>query len=104
MEERRSSRRYSVSLPAKAVIAATKQVCQGMVTDISFSGVRFVCEENIEKDQQLDVTFFIEEQELTLKARVVWSASLDDPKNVNHGLQVVGVVFDGDTGVFQNRM
>ncbi|MFH2137313.1 MAG: PilZ domain-containing protein [Candidatus Omnitrophota bacterium] len=102
MQERRGCRRYSVSFPAKAIITDTQQVFEGTVTDISFSGVRFICGQNIEDDRQLEVTLSIEDQELTLKARVIWSASFNDPNKVNHGLKVIGVMFDGDRKVLED--
>ena len=97
MQERRSSRRYSVSLKARAIIAGTQQSYDGKVTDINFSGVRFVCSEKIEKDQQVELILSIEEQDITLKAVVVWSARLEDLEGIQHGMKVIGVVFVGDT-------
>ncbi|MBU1043582.1 MAG: PilZ domain-containing protein [Candidatus Omnitrophica bacterium] len=96
MQERRSSRRYAVVLEAKAIILGTEQVYEGKVTDISFSGVRFVCSEKIEKDQQLELTLVIEEQEVTLKAVVVWAEHLEPLAGIQHGMKVVGVAFVGD--------
>ena len=96
MEERRSLCRYPVSLKARAVIADTQQAYEGKVTDISFSGVRFVCGEKIEKDQRLELMLSIEEQDITLKAVVIWSSQLDELEAIQHGMQVVGVAFVGD--------
>ncbi|MFH1063123.1 MAG: PilZ domain-containing protein [Candidatus Omnitrophota bacterium] len=97
MKERRSSRRYKVSLKARAIIVGTQQSYQGTVTDISFSGVRFVCGKTIEKDQQLEVILSVEEQEITLKAVVVWTDILADLEGIQHGMKVVGVAFVGDS-------
>ncbi len=96
MEERRFSRRYPVLLKARVIIAGTQQSYEGKVTDISFSGVRFLCNETIDKDQQLELTISIEEQEITLKTVVVWAAKLDGLEGMQHGMQVVGVAFVGD--------
>jgi PilZ domain len=96
MQERRSSRRYPVSLKASAVIVGTQQAYSGKVTDISFSGVRFVCSEKIEKDQQLELTLEIEAQNVTLKAVVVWVDQLENLPGIQHGMKVVGVAFVGD--------
>ena len=97
MEERRSSRRYPVLLTARAVTADTKQAYEGKVTDISFSGLRFVCNEKIEKGRQLEVMLEIEDQNVTLKAVVVWAAKLENLDGIQHGMQVVGVAFVGDS-------
>ena len=96
MQERRSSRRYPVSLKARAIIVDTQQAYEGKVTDISFSGVRFVCSEKIKKDQQLELMLTIEGQDITLKAVVVWSANLEYLEGIQHGMQVFGVAFVGD--------
>lgn len=102
MEERRGCRRYPVSLPARAIIDSTQLVCEGMVTDISFSGIRFVCSENIANDEHLAIRFEIEGQDINLKAVVVWSALMNDPDDVNHGLKIIGVVVEGDRKVLEN--
>ena len=96
MEERRSSRRYPVLLKARAVAADTQQSYDGKVTDISFSGLRFVCNEKIEEGQKLEVMIEIEDQNVTLKAVVVWAAKLENLEGIQHGMQVVGVAFVGD--------
>lgn len=96
MEERRSSRRYPVLLKARAINEATQKAYEGKVTDISFTGVRFVCNEQIEKDAKLELVLSVEDQDITLKAVVVWSAKLEDLEGIQHGMQVVGVAFVGD--------
>jgi len=97
MQERRSSRRYSVELKASAIIAATQQTYEGKVTDISFSGLRFVCSDKIEKEHQLEITLAIEKQDVTLQAVVAWSDHLEPLEGVQHGMKVVGVSFVGDS-------
>ncbi|MCK4994270.1 MAG: PilZ domain-containing protein [Candidatus Omnitrophica bacterium] len=97
MQERRSSRRYPVLLEARVTIVGTQQSYEGKVTDIGFTGVRFVCNEKIEKDQKLELILSIEEQDITLKAVVVWAAKLEDLEGIQHGMQVVGVAFVGDS-------
>ena len=102
MKERRASRRYPVSLKARAIIVGTQQSYEGKVTDISFSGVRFVCREQIEKDQQLELILSIEEQDVTLKSVVIWSGKLEDLEGIQHGMKVIGVAFVGDRKQLEN--
>ncbi len=96
MQERRSSRRYVVELKASAIIADTQKTYEGKVTDISFSGVRFVCSDKIEKDQQLELTLAVEGQDVTLKAVVVWADHMEPLEGIQHGMKVVGAAFVGD--------
>ncbi len=95
-DERRQYRRYGVSLEALAVVDTTTTY-KGKVTDISFSGVRFVCDDaKIDKDQRLDLILKIENQDVTLQAVVVWSGQVENLEGVQHGMKVVGVKFVGD--------
>ena len=96
MQERRAHRRYKVSLSARAAVAGTQQIYEGTVTDISFSGVRFVCEQQIAPGEKLDLTLSIELQDVTLNAVVVWSDRLEDLEGIQHGMKVVGVAIVGD--------
>lgn len=102
MEERRAYPRYPVSLQARAIIEDTQKSYKGRVTDISFSGVRFVCEEKIAEGQKLELILFIEDQEVTLKAMVVWAKRLENLEGIQHGMQVFGVAFEGDRKQLEN--
>ncbi|MCP4648468.1 MAG: PilZ domain-containing protein [PVC group bacterium] len=102
MEERRSARRYPVSLPARAIIAETQEACEGVVTDISFAGVRFVYDKQIDENQQLDITFSIDEQNITLKAVVACLGCLENAEKIQHGLKITGVAFDGDRKLLES--
>jgi len=94
--ERRSLRRYSVVLAAEAVLNGRLQRYQGVVTDISFSGGRFVCGETIKKNQKLGLILIIEDQEVALKAMVVRAKVLENLEGVQHGMKVFGVAFEGN--------
>ncbi|MCP4648469.1 MAG: PilZ domain-containing protein [PVC group bacterium] len=96
MEERREHCRYPVALPAKVIIFGTQEACEGIVTDISFSGVRFVYDEKINEGQALELVVSIDGQDVKMKAVVVWSARLEGQIKVQHGVKITGVDFDGD--------
>ena len=96
MQERRSSRRYPVVLAAEAVLNNGLQRYQGVVTDISFSGVRFLSGQRIDKDQQLELAFSIEDQDIKLNAVVTRLAQEENSMPIQHGLKITGVVFEGD--------
>ena len=95
MQERRKARRYPVSL--KALASGEGKTYEGKVTDISFSGVRFVCVDKIEEGQKLELTLFIEQEQVKLDSVVVWAAELEGLEDVQHGMKVSGVVFVSDS-------
>jgi hypothetical protein len=97
MQERRASRRFPVSLKATATLQDTQKTYEGKVTDISFSGVRFVCAEEIAKDQNIELHLFIEDEDVKLRAVVVWASELEGLEDFQHGMKVVGVAFVGDS-------
>ena len=102
MEERRAYPRYPVLLKAKAVVEDNQKTYEGKVTDISFSGVRFVCEEKIIEGQKLQLILTIEDQDVTLKSVVVWAKKLENLDGIQHGMQVFGVAFEGDRKQLEN--
>jgi c-di-GMP-binding flagellar brake protein YcgR len=56
MTERRTARRYDLSLPVLIRIPVERDACNGKTRDISTRGVYFVVQDNLDAGSELDLT------------------------------------------------
>jgi len=92
MTERRSTRRYDLSLPIIVRVPAERTLDsqQGKTRDISTRGLYFVVDQNLESGSQLDLTMTLPAEithgsEVFVRASAKWCVSSAEWKTAVHG-------------------
>ena len=97
MTDRRTARRYDLSLPVSIRIPVERDACNGKTRDISTRGVYFVVENHLSAGAELDLT-------MTLPAEVTGGTEVfiraigkvvrveKDPENNNHQVGVAALI------------